>query len=173
MAWITKPAGITMINGIHHVSLTTHNLDRMVRFYCDVLGFEVALRAEWQDSELMDRMIGLQGSAARVAILKTGNSYLEIFEYQSPVARSDDHSRAPNRAGYTHICLDVSDAEAEYQRLLATGMKFTCPPPRFEIGVQATYGHDPDGNIIEFQQTIGDKSGVLLSDLPLLADPRP
>lgn len=153
-----------MINGIHHVALVTHDLDRLVGFYRDTLGFEVVSRTEWRDSEAMDRIVGLTGSAARVAMLRTGNAYVEIFEYV--ITEGLESSRAANRVGFAHICLDVTDIEAEYARLLKAGMLFNCPPYLAqEYGLQGTYGHDPDGNIIEIQQTIGDRSGLLLAQL--------
>ena len=54
-----------MIRGIHHVGLSTPDLDRLVAFYRDVMGFEVVMTSQWRDRELIDRMVGLSGSAAR------------------------------------------------------------------------------------------------------------
>ena len=57
-----------------------------------------------------------------------------------------------NDHGYTHFCLDVQDIEAEYQRLSSHGMVFNCEPPDLGGAIRATYGRDPDGNVIEIQQ---------------------
>lgn len=37
-----------MIRGIHHVGLSTPDLDRLVDFYRDVMGFEVVMTSEWR-----------------------------------------------------------------------------------------------------------------------------
>jgi len=38
-------------------------------------------------------------------------------------------------------------------RLQAAGVVFNCPPPKFPgSSIRATYGRDPDGNVIELQQ---------------------
>ena len=49
----------------------------------------------------------------------------------------------------------MTDIDAEYERLKAGGVKFNCPPPKFEGGpIRATYGRDPDGNVIEIQEIL-------------------
>jgi catechol 2,3-dioxygenase-like lactoylglutathione lyase family enzyme len=142
-----------MIRGIHHASITTANLDRLVRFYCDLLGFEVALDFEWGvGNEAADRIYGLKDSAVRMAMLKTGNAFLELFEFANPVGKPGDPARPVCDQGYTHICIAVTDIEAEFARLSAAGMHFNCPPQHLPGLCKATYGRDPDGNIVELME---------------------
>jgi catechol 2,3-dioxygenase-like lactoylglutathione lyase family enzyme len=143
-----------MINGFHHTSITTPDLDRAVAFYSGLLGFEQRADGQWQvGNQQLDSIVGLEGSAARLVMLWAGNTHLEIFEYSAPESRPDG---APMRAcdhGYTHICLDVTDIDAEYARLIAAGVEFTTEPVTV-FGVRTTYARDPDGNIIEFQEVL-------------------
>ncbi len=147
-----------MIRGIHHVAICTPNLDRLSAFYIDVVGFEQVMKSEWSNRPIVDRMIGLPGSAARQVMLRAGNAYLELFEYSSPAGRAADPSRSPSDHGYTHFCLDVTDIDAEYERLMAGGMQFhSSPPTTAELGtsrLRAIYGRDPDGNIVELQEIL-------------------
>ena len=147
-----------MIRGIHHVAISTPDLDRLVTFYVDVVGFEQVMSTEWSDRPIIDRIIGLNGSAARQIMLKAGNAYLELFEYSSPIPRGADPTRSPSDHGYTHFCLDVTDIDAEHERLMAGGMTFHSPPPTAaELGsgrLRAIYGRDPDGNIVELQEIL-------------------
>lgn len=147
-----------MIRGIHHVAICTPNLDRLAAFYVDVIGFEQAMTTSWRNRPVVDRMIGLRNSAARQVMLQAGNAYLELFEYESPSGNSADPDRTPADQGYTHFCLDVTDIDAEYARLVANGMTFHSPPPTAEeIGsgkLRAIYGRDPDGNIVELQEIL-------------------
>ena len=147
-----------MIRGIHHVGLSTPDLDRLVGFYRDVMGFEVVMTSAWRDRPIVDRMVGLSGSAARQTMLKAGNAYLEVFEYASPTPRAARSDRNPADHGYTHFCIDVVDIDAEYERLSANGMTFHAPPPTTdELGharLRAIYGRDPDGNIVELQEVL-------------------
>lgn len=147
-----------MIRGSHHVGLSTPDLDRLQAFYRDVMGFEVVMTTHWRDRDIIDRMVGLTGSAARQVMLKSGNAYLELFQYESPTPRTAVADRNPADHGYTHICIDVVDIDAEYERLSANGMTFHAPPPSIdELGhtrLRAIYARDPDGNIVELQEIL-------------------
>lgn len=143
-----------MIRGIHHVAISTPDLTRIVNFYRDVIGAEVVYEGGWQaGSDVIDTIVGLKNSHAKQAMLKLGNAYLEFFEYVTPQGLAKDPSYGVNNHGYTHFCLDVQDIDAEYERLKKHGVTFNCPPPNFPGGaIRATYGRDPDGNVIELQQ---------------------
>ena len=143
-----------MIRGVHHVAISTPDLARIVAFYRDVIGAEVVYEGGWEaGSEVIDTVVGLQNSHAKQAMLKLGNAYLEFFEYVSPQGATKDPGHGVNDHGYTHFCLDVKDIDAEYTRLSAAGVTFNCPPPAFEGGpIRATYGRDPDGNVLELQE---------------------
>ena len=145
-----------MINGVHHVGLSTGDLDRLQRFYADLLGFRVLTSFEWPEGSAdIDRIIGLKNSAARHVMLARDRFCMEIFEYHRPTPKSTA-PLLPNDRGYTHICIDVSDIDAEYERLRAAGMEFNCAPPKSEgQAFRSTYGRDPDGNIIELQELFG------------------
>lgn len=152
--------GCDVIRGIHHMAISTPDLDRLVAFYTDVVGFETVMDTAWNDRPLVDRMIGLSGSAARQVMLRAGNAHLELFEYSSPESVPARPERNPADHGYTHICLDVTDIDAEHERLSAKGMTFHSTPPTTEdMGggpprLRAIYGRDPDGNIVELQEVL-------------------
>jgi catechol 2,3-dioxygenase-like lactoylglutathione lyase family enzyme len=134
--------------------MTTPDLGRAVAFYRDVLGFEEVERASWErGSAVIDEIMGLTDSSAKFAFLRLGDSYLELFEFESPAAeRPPEPDRPVTEYGVTHICLDVEDAQAEYERMAATGMEFNSAPQDFGDGAIVAYGRDPDGNIVELQQ---------------------
>jgi catechol 2,3-dioxygenase-like lactoylglutathione lyase family enzyme len=148
-----------MIRGVHHVAIATPDIDRMIAFYRDALGFEVVSQGEWKaGSPVIDQIVGLQDSASRTAMLRAGNIYLEAFQYVTPEGRAARTDRTPADHGYTHFCLDVVDIDAEFERLSAAGMTFLNPPPAAgTVGggaIRALYGRDPDGNIIELQEVL-------------------
>lgn len=157
MAAISLIDVLIMIRGIHHVAVHTADLDRLVAFYVTVLGFEKANdEVTWHDDQTIDRTIGVEGSAARAQMLRAGNCYLEVFEFAEPPAR-DGVPLRPNDRGYTHFALDVIGIESEYDRLVAAGMAFAAPRPTDFGDIKAIYGKDPDGNIIELQETTRDQ----------------
>jgi predicted enzyme related to lactoylglutathione lyase len=71
-----------MIRGIHHTAISTADLERSVRFYRDLLGFEQIFSSGWKrGAEAADKITGLQDSSARLVMLKAGNACIEIFQY--------------------------------------------------------------------------------------------
>lgn len=78
-----------MILGLHHASITTPGLDRLSAFYRDLLGFEVALEAQWEaGNATADTIFGLHDSAVRMVMLRTANAFLELFEFAQPVGKA-------------------------------------------------------------------------------------
>ena len=154
-----------MIRGIHHTAISTPDLGRLVGFYRDVLGFEEVLDFSWPEgTENLNRTHALDDTAARVVMLRAANTLLEIFEYTTPEPRPSDPKRPLCDHGITHLCLDVQDIDAEYERLAAAGMQFHSPP--LQTGdARMTYGRDPDGNVIELLE-------FLNRDDPLALDVR-
>ena len=71
--------------------------------------------------------------------------------------------------GITHIALDVEDVDAEYARLKEAGMVFHCAPQQLGEHCRTTYGRDPDGNVIELQETYGTK-GMALEQCEMIRD---
>ncbi len=139
-----------MILGLHHASITTGNLDRLSAFYRDQFGFVVVLENAWHgDNAQADTIFGLKDSAVRMVILRTANAYLELFEFAHPFGPERGSDRPVFHQGLTHICIAVSDLDAEYARLCAAGMKFNSPPQDVTGLCRAVYGCDPDGNLIE------------------------
>ena len=143
-----------MIRGIHHIGMNCRDLERMKRFYIEAFGFELvdAEGFAWADEPMMDHIVDVKGSAAKGAMLRAGTCYLEMFEYSSP---ESDIARPlrPYDRGYTHFCIDVTDIEKDIAHLKACGMTFN-DRDFADVGhVKTLYGYDPEGNVIEIQQT--------------------
>lgn len=143
-----------MIKGMHHVAISTSNLERLLRFYCDDLGLELVAEMDWKPgSELgtvVDRIVGHQATAAKVAMVSTGNVLIEMFEYEAPSPKSVAPEWRGYDHGYTHICLEVENIDAAYEKLNKAGMTFREAPPREAYqGMKCLYGRDPEGHFIE------------------------
>lgn len=144
-----------MINGVHHISLSTVDIDRLLKFYRDLLGLEqlhdVALR---EGDKAFETVVGMEDVAGRSAWLRAGNGLIvEIFQFTRPIPRPVEMRPACD-AGIRHICFDVTDITAEYERLRSKGITFISPPQTFAIKVRAAYLRDPDGNIVELQEIL-------------------
>jgi glyoxylase I family protein len=157
-----------MIRGIHHVAIHVHDMDKMIKFYQAAFGFEVVGEPfEWENSEFIDKIVDVPNSASRGAMLRAGTCYIEMFQYKKPAPSVTKPLNAFDK-GYTHFCVDCTDIEQEFERLKGLGMTFGQPGP-IDVGhVKTIYGRDPEGNLIELQQTQAN-CDFPLSKLPPLA----
>lgn len=160
-----------MIRGIHHVALVTDDLERALRFYRDALGFTEITGGGWrpgpEGSSIHDRVVGLEGSGADAVMLSAGNLILELFQYSSPAVEGEIPTSQANMKGWRHIGLDVVNIDDVYERMCAAGGIFDRPPQ--DLGfVKAVYGRDPDGNLIEIMELIGENHPMELKALRVL-----
>lgn len=153
-----------MIRGIHHPGITTGNLEPMLSFYRDLLGFQQISGFGWEaGTEMSDfaaQITGVPRSTARSVLLRAGNAFVEIFEYTTPASsRSDD--RALSQQGWAHVCFDSDDVVADHARLVALGVTFNSEPT--DVGpMRVCYCRDPDGNFVELQQITDPSSEMVL-----------
>ena len=69
-----------MIKGIHHTAISTGDIERALRFYKDLLGFEELFAFEWKvGSQSVDQIVGLKDSSSKVVMLRAGNACVELF----------------------------------------------------------------------------------------------
>lgn len=139
-----------MIKGIHHVAVCVTDFEQGLTFYSDLLGFEVVERIEWDSGYAMaDQAIGLPDTAAKLAMLKAPNAYIELWQYLNP--KPENRSQRPCDYGFAHLALQVEGIQEEYDRLSAGGMKFVGPVVDFG-DIAAIYGKDPFGNTVELYE---------------------
>lgn len=153
-----------MITGVNHVAISTRNIDALIDWYTKAFGFELVSRGGWgAGNPAIDGIVGLKDSAAKTAFMRAGNLNIEIFEYSSPLGKPNDANRPASDHGYTHFCVETDDIDADHARLSAMGMVFhASPTPRGSVGsLRACYGRDPEGNIIELIEFIGDTHGLV------------
>ncbi len=143
-----------MIRGAHHVAISTPDMDRLLGFYRDLIGFREVMHAEWPvGTGQVDQVLGLKDSSARQVMLQLGNICIEMFEFKSPDPEPKNPEYPVCNHGHTHICFDVVDIDVEYERLVKAGIRFHAPPQDFGA-IKATYGRDPDGNVFELQELL-------------------
>jgi len=141
-----------MIHGIDHTAISVPDLAAALTFYCEVLGFELESQSGWPvGAKRVDSLVGLADSASQVAMVRLGETRLEIFQYESPAPSPRDPSFRVCDHGITHFCLSVSQIEEEYARLVEVGIDFNAPPVDVGTSVCA-YGRDPFGNVIELKE---------------------
>lgn len=147
------------IIGVHHIGVSVPDLARAREFYIDILGaVEEVEPLSWSDDPFIDKVVGLEGSAANQFFCRLGNVQIEVFEYRAPKQAAQDPRRGVNEYGYTHIALQVEDIAAVHERIVAAGLPVHTPPELSTItvdgngrkqGYSGTYCRDFFGNVFE------------------------
>jgi glyoxylase I family protein len=150
-----------MISAIDHINIVVSDLERSVRFYCDVLGFtktkEAYLEGEW-----IERFVGLRGVKARAVfvVAPTGEPRIELLQYYAPEGVAIAENSRPNTLGLRHFALRVDDITAMVAKLRAQGVTMLSEPVRVPPGIvqhdagekTLVYFLDPDGVILELAE---------------------
>ena len=118
-----------MIKAIEHIAIFSADSKALARWYCDTLGFELALASE----ENRTYFVKLPGGG--------------MFEILPANAKSRPDN-VMDDAGLRHIALAVDDFEATYNALKAKGITYAGPVRESFGGSKLVFFTDPDGNLL-------------------------
>ena len=121
-----------MLVGFEHAGMTASDMDRTVHFYCELIGFRLALRK--------------RQSAGELAFLAAGGGMLEIFAPDQPIAPARDVP--PGQAGLRHLTFAVTDVDGMVARLETAGVSIAERPRDAhnpEMVRRVAFVRDPDG----------------------------
>ncbi len=132
-----------MIKKLAHVCLHTDQLDAMIAFYRDVLGFPVKFTMKNDD-----------GFAFGYYFATGDTTFVEIFDQRGAVKQwggTVGTLRDTQDTKYRHYCFEVENLEQVVAALEAKGVK--CRP--IAVGMdhsKQSWIKDPDGNDIELME---------------------
>ena len=135
----------------HHVAISVRDMDRAIRFYCGLLGFEVDWDMDHRGGDRLGAVVGLPDPDVRIAMLKGYGARIELFQYYRPEGEAPEAARQCD-FGLTHFALTVRGIDDIYASLVSQGVEFNCPPQDLRPGVRATYMKDPENNTVELVQ---------------------
>jgi catechol 2,3-dioxygenase-like lactoylglutathione lyase family enzyme len=114
---------------LHLVALVVHDYDPAIRFFVDVLGFDLV-----EDSPSLTN----DGRAKRWVVVRPPGAQTGLL-----LARADGEHQAAvvgnQHAGRVGFFLRVDDFEARYQRMVAAGVEFIRPPRTEPYGQVAVF----------------------------------
>lgn len=146
-----------MLERLDHVNLVVENLEEISRFYCRVLGMDVAKRATIS-GPWIEAITGLTDAVADVIYLDTKTPVgLELISYRQPLGERADRQSRANTPGIRHIAFRVKDIDAVVDRLRETGATLLSevqqvPAEQVDFAglrKQIVYFLDPEGNLVE------------------------
>ena len=128
---------------VAHLNLNVTDLERSLKFYTELLGFQLALKYEGAVAWLN---FGQYRDDAR----GMGRGFHDLALYQVPLSLPEDYR---TRAGMNHIALRLRtphEVDAAAQFLQEKGVKLLKGPlTHKEDNDRYLYIEDPDGNVIE------------------------
>ena len=118
------------------VGLFVEDMPKMIRFYRDVLGFEI------QENE----------DASNVYLVKDGTLFLLYGrnDFEKMTSRKYEYIKGPN--GHFEIALYVDafeEVDIEYYKAISKGATSVLEPTTEPWGQRTCYIADPEGNLIE------------------------
>ena len=140
------------IKAFHHTGISVTDLDRSIRFYCDLLGMKLEWRIDHKKGEAFEKVVGLRNVDVSYAMLSGWGGKVELFQYHSPEGKPFPPDKPVSDKGISHFGFEVEDIDGLYERLIAQGVRFNEVPQTIRPGVRAAYFHDPDGITVEFVQ---------------------
>ncbi|HWA84873.1 MAG TPA: VOC family protein [Opitutus sp.] len=133
-----------VIRQLAHLCLFTNQLDAMIEFYRDRLGFPVAFTMHNDDGFAFGYYFDL-GNA----------TFVEVFDQKGAVKQwgGDAVPRKPNEGvRFGHFCLEVLGLEETCAELTSRGVKILRPPKVGMDHSRQAWIADPDGNSIELME---------------------
>jgi catechol 2,3-dioxygenase-like lactoylglutathione lyase family enzyme len=147
-----------MITGFNHTSFTVAEMDKSVKFWTEMLGYEAASvsprEGKWQED-----VTGVAGASLLVAHLYGHGHHIEFIQYLGGAAAGEP--TMPSQVGAAHVALETDDIEATWKSLIAAGAtpqgKIALVTTGSVAGVKAGYIRDPNGILIELVQLAAKK----------------
>jgi catechol 2,3-dioxygenase-like lactoylglutathione lyase family enzyme len=138
----------------NHTAFTVSDLDQIIPFFRDLLGFELTSRAP-RDERLIGRMTAIENVEIEIAYVNGPGHRIELIQYKAPENREVVVPRLCD-AGAAHVALNVTEIEALVAASAAYG--FSAVGEIIEIdagpnrGSKVVYLRGPDGITVEYIQ---------------------
>lgn len=125
------------IHSLEHVAVAYRDTDAAAKWYCDVLGFEIALR------------FNNPGNDANIYFIRDprGTGHIEII----PMPAGDDTQLADIRTAHVHLAFNVDDMDEAVAELESKGVKLEGPPARSGENILLFF-RDPEGAPLQLVQ---------------------
>lgn len=147
--------GFTQLIKVDAIGITVKDLNRSVKFYTEVLGFNKISETELVGAEY-EKLFNVFGLHIRKARLQLGDEFIELTDYLTSGGRSIPETQRSNDLSFQHIAIVVSDMEKAFKKLNNYAIEYVSTSPQTlprsipgAEGIKAFYFHDPDNHNLE------------------------
>ncbi len=143
------------IQRLEHVGIVVEDLAAAIEFFVE-LGLQPRGKGQVEGS-WVDRIVGLDGVRAELAMLRTpdGHGEIELVKFHSPPTQGGDPHAPANTPGIRHLAFLVEDIDAVVAGLRARGTELVGELVRYEDSYRLCYVRGPEGIIVELAEKIG------------------
>lgn len=127
----------------HHINLSTENVERMDRFYREVLGLDA-------ESDGLPTLEKKKGYAGDVAFVTDGDIQMHLA--QKDIHAGFNTGQIVNPVSHGHIAYRTDDLAAFKAHLEAQGIPYSDWGNAAVAGWHQIFFYDPDGNVVEVHQ---------------------
>ncbi len=144
-----------MVMGFNHSGIVVKDLQKMIAFYTETLGMKVEREVDSFAPPEGDHT-GFPGAKRKLVFVgfPDGSHSMELVHYISPASPAGGLEK--HQVNSSHICFNVKDLQAFYDKTSKGAIKFVTPPKFRNIAggvkVGIIYGYDPEGNLMEFME---------------------
>lgn len=145
----------SQVTNVETVGFTVKDMNRSVKFYTEVLGFQKVSDEELYGDEF-ETLKGVFGIHLRIVRLQLGDELIELTDYLTTGGRSIAEDAKSNDLSFQHIAIVVSDMEKAFAQLRKHNVEFVSTAPQTlpktipaAEGIKAFYFHDPDNHNLE------------------------
>jgi catechol 2,3-dioxygenase-like lactoylglutathione lyase family enzyme len=143
------------ITGVGAIGITVKDMNRSVKFYEEVLGFQKVSDNEFSGAAY-ERLNNLFGLNIRVVKMQLGDEFIELTDYLTSGGRSIPEDQKANDLFFQHIAIVVSDMDKAFEQLRRFNVEYVSTLPQTlpitnvaAAGIKAFYFHDPDDHNLE------------------------
>jgi len=132
---------MNLITGVHHVGFSVPDLEEALKFFTEVLGFELVSQnaLPTPDDPITEQFDVEPDESIRFAFLKAGDDTIELIEWSSP----RQHQQMPRNPdwGGRHLALKTNGLEETLAKLRTVpGVRVMKPRGERFIYVQTPFG---------------------------------
>jgi catechol 2,3-dioxygenase-like lactoylglutathione lyase family enzyme len=143
-----------MLLNTRHAGIVVHDLERMLRFWRDVMGLQVAVDFR-EEGPFIDTVQGLFGVQLRMIKLRAPDgSMIELLYDEAHPTPPPERNDLCDR-GIRHLAFTVADVEAAWETLRREDCVTLSNPVTAPDGeARLFFARDPEGNLMEIVQVI-------------------
>jgi catechol 2,3-dioxygenase-like lactoylglutathione lyase family enzyme len=148
---------------IGHIAFVARDIEPLVDFYGRVLNLKPSAVSRIRANPRVDQVAGLSGVDLSAMWLPGLNLGLEFWQYHAPTA-PNDHGEPTT--GFTDVCFESNDFQADCIHALAQGAKPEVPVEHGLSNCQTASFKDPEGNRFSLIAFDNQNDPMAIANLP-------